>query len=91
MNPTYTITASAGANGSISPNGTTAVCQGANQTYTITPASGYHISGVLVDGVSNAGAISSGTYTFSNVTAAHTINVSFVPALETPSTKTPLI
>ncbi|MDR2146197.1 MAG: Ig-like domain-containing protein, partial [Tannerella sp.] len=70
----YSITASAGSGGSISPNGTASVNCGDSKTYTITPNSGYHVSQVLVDG-SNAGAISS--YTFSNVTANHTISVSF--------------
>lgn len=72
---TYTITSSAGANGSISPTGATAVNHGSNQSYTITPNSGYAIAAVTVDGVSQ-GAVSS--YTFSNVTAAHTISATFV-------------
>ena len=71
---TYTITATSGANGSISPSGTTTVNYGESQTYSITPAAGYHVADVLVDGVS-AGAIT--TYTFSNVTANHTIAASF--------------
>ena len=71
---TYTITASAGTGGSISPTGSVSVNHGANQTFTITPNTGYSISSVTVDGVSQ-GAISS--YTFSNVTAAHTINATF--------------
>ena len=71
---TYTITASAGANGSIAPSGTTVVNSGASQAYTITPATGYHVADVLVDGVT-AGAVTS--YTFSNVTANHTIAASF--------------
>src|SRR5215831_16987325 len=49
---TYGITASAGANGSISPNGVTTVNSGASQSYTITPDPGYHVADVLVDGVS---------------------------------------
>jgi hypothetical protein len=72
--PTYSITATAGTGGTISNAGATSVQSGANQTYTITPASGYAINSVLVDGVS-VGAVS--TYTFSNVSAAHTISVSF--------------
>ena len=48
---------------------------GANQTFTITPDSGYSVSQVLVDGVSQ-GAIS--TYTFTNVAASHTISATFV-------------
>jgi len=71
---TYTITASAGANGSITPSGAVAVGCGASQAFTITPATGYHVADVLVDGAS-AGAVAS--YTFSNVTANHTIAASF--------------
>ena len=70
----YTITATAGANGSISPSGDTTVAQGANQTYTITANSGYHIKDVKVNG-SSVGAVA--TYTFTNVTANATITVEF--------------
>jgi hypothetical protein len=72
--PTFTITASAGSGGSISPSGTVTVNQGANQSFTITPNSGYSISSVTVDGA-NQGVITS--YTFSNVQAAHTISAAF--------------
>ncbi|NNV54943.1 autotransporter outer membrane beta-barrel domain-containing protein, partial [Limnovirga soli] len=75
--PTYTITSSAGSNGTISPNGTTTVTSGGSQAYTITPAANYHIADVLVDGVSNASAVTNGSFTFSNVTATHTISASF--------------
>ncbi len=71
---TYTINASAGANGSISPSGNVNVNYGQNQTFTITPDTGYEIADVLIDGVS-VGALS--TYTFENVTANHTIEASF--------------
>ena len=70
----YTITAASGANGSISPSGTTTVADGASQTYTITPATGYHVAGVSVDGAS-AGSVTA--YTFNNVSASHTISASF--------------
>jgi hypothetical protein len=70
----FTITASAGSGGSISPSGNVNVSQGANQTFTITPNSGFSISSVTVDGA-NQGAISS--YTFSNVQANHTISAAF--------------
>ena len=72
--PNYTITATAGANGTISPSGDTTVAQGANQTYTITANSGYHIKDVKVNG-SSVGAVA--TYTFTNVTANATITVEF--------------
>ena len=77
---TYTITATSGAGGSISPSGATTVNSGGSQTYTITPSSGYSISSVLVDGAS-AGAVSS--YTFSNVTASHTISATFTTTVTT--------
>ena len=48
---------------------------GDNATYTITPNACYSIADVVVDGVSQ-GAV--GTYTFTNVTAAHTISATFV-------------
>ena len=69
------ITASAGANGSISPSGDVFVTPNTDKTFTITPATNYHIADVVVDDDSK-GAV--GTYTFTNVTAAHTISVSFV-------------
>lgn len=70
----YTITASAEANGSISPSGAVGVNHGADQTFTITAYANYHIADVLVDGDS-VGAV--GTYTFTSVTADHTIAATF--------------
>ena len=72
----YTITASAGANGSISPSGNVSVSQGASATFTIQPSAGYVINSVTVDGA-NQGAI--GSYTFSGVNAGHTISATFSP------------
>ena len=74
---TFDITASSGANGSVTPAGVTTVDYGSSQTYTITPNIGYKIATVLVDGVNNPEAVSSGSYTFSNVTANHTISATF--------------
>ncbi len=74
VNGTFTITASAGANGSISPSGAVVVASGGSQTFTMTANSGFHVSGVLVDGGS-VGAVT--TYTFTNVLANHTIAASF--------------
>jgi len=71
---TYTITASAGPNGSISPSGSVTVNQGSNKSFTITPDTGYSINDVLVDG-SSVGAVSS--YTFTNITQNHTISATF--------------
>jgi hypothetical protein len=55
---TYTITASAGTGGTISPTGAVSVNHGANQTFAIAANTGYQILSVTVDGVSQ-GAISS--------------------------------
>ena len=72
--PTVTLSATAGANGSISPSGSVAVDYGSSQTFTITPNTNYRVADVLVDGVS-VGAVTS--YTFSSVTANHTISATF--------------
>jgi hypothetical protein len=80
---TYTITASTGANGSISPQGTVTVNSGANQSFTVAPNSGYQIADVTVDGAS-VGAVAS--YLFGSVMANHTIVASFkLPATYTLS------
>ncbi|RLA16855.1 MAG: hypothetical protein DRQ62_15625, partial [Gammaproteobacteria bacterium] len=71
---TYTLSPSAGSNGSITPSVATVVDYGDNQTFTITPDAGYHIANVLVDG-SSVGA--TGSYTFSSVAASHTISATF--------------
>lgn len=71
---TYTITATSGANGTISPAGANTVNYGASQVFTITPADGYEIADVKVDNVS-VGPVS--TYRFPYVTASHTIHVEF--------------
>jgi hypothetical protein len=71
---TYTITPTAGANGSISPSTAAMVNYGASQTFTITAATGYHTANVQVDGSSVGAAVG---YTFSSVTANHTISATF--------------
>ena len=72
---TYTITATAGANGFINPSGSVTVAAGTNQTFTIIPDYGYEIHEVYVDG-GLIGAPSS--YTFQNVTSNHTIFATFI-------------
>ena len=71
---TFTITASAGGNGSISPIGTVSVTEGQSKAFTISPQSGFHIDGVLVDGVFKG---TTSTYTFNNLSASHTIYATF--------------
>ncbi len=70
----YTLTATAGAHGTIAPIGQTGIAYGGSRSYTITPDSGYQIADVAVDGVSIGAAAS---YTFSAVNANHTISASF--------------
>ena len=72
-----TIRASAGANGSIMPDGNVSVRTGSDQTFLITPDEGYAISDVRIDGRS-IGAVM--RYTFENVRSAHTIEASFTAA-----------
>lgn len=71
---TYTITASAGAGGSISPSGTVTVDYGESKTFEIIPDAGYKVKDVKVDGKS-VGTVS--TYTFTNITSNHTISAVF--------------
>ncbi len=71
---TYTINSTADSNGTISPSGNITVNYGSNQTFIITPDTGYHIKDVLVDNIS-VGSVS--TYTFESVKANHTISVTF--------------
>jgi putative cell wall-binding protein/sugar lactone lactonase YvrE len=71
----YTITPTAGANGSISPSTTqTVTLGGSSPVFTVTPATGYHIADVLVDG-STIGAL--GSYQFTDVSDNHTISATF--------------
>jgi len=71
----YTISASAGSNGSISPSGSVAVSSGADQSFSINPNQSYRVADVVVDG-SSVGSII--TYTFDHVDRDHTIVASFV-------------
>ncbi|MBI5168039.1 MAG: T9SS type A sorting domain-containing protein [Candidatus Eisenbacteria bacterium] len=73
----WTVTASAGANGTISPAGAVGVGDGATPNYTITPAAGYKVADVLVNGVS-VGAVTN--HTFAAIHANQTIAASFTLA-----------
>ena len=73
---TYTISATAGANGTITPEGDTTVYQGTSITYVFTPNEYYTVDQVIVDG--NVLPTPVTTYTFSNIMADHTIEVTFV-------------
>ena len=81
--PTYNIQAIAGPNGTISPIGDTVVDSGTNRNFSMTANLGYRVDTVVIDGVQLVDPVTS--YTFSNVTANHTIEVTFVE-YTTPST-----
>jgi len=86
-----TVTASAGAGGTITPSGAVAVTPGNDQSFTIAADSGFNIADVVVDGLS-VGATT--THTFSDVIEAHTISASFslIPApAPAPSTPSPAL
>ena len=79
----YTIKATAGTGGSISPSGSVSVREGRDQTFTITPDKDYAVANVKIDGKS-IGAVKS--YTFENVRRTHTIEVIFMKANGNPQT-----
>ena len=70
----FTITAEAGENGTISPSGVKSVKSNEKVTYNITPNYGYVVKDVLVNGKS-VGAVE--TYTFNGITADSTIKAEF--------------
>jgi len=71
---TFTITASAGGNGSISPVGDVSVTEGDHTTFTISPHTGFNIDGVLVDGEFQG---TNSTYTFTDISTNHSIYATF--------------
>jgi hypothetical protein len=70
----FIITASAGAHGSISPAGNILVSHAGIQEFSFLPDAGYNVENVVVDGRSVPALTS---FTFTNVTCAHTIEVQF--------------
>lgn len=71
----YTLTAQSGANGAIAPAGTFTVASGASQVFTATPDVGHLVDQWLVDGsLAQAGGT---TYELTNITASHTVQVTF--------------
>lgn len=79
VSATYTITSTAGPGGSISPSGSTAVVIGGSQTYTIAANENYEIVAVRIDGKVFG---PTSTFTFTNVTANHTIEAAFLDVTE---------
>lgn len=71
----YAIEATAGEHGSITPSGTIMVEEGTDLTFVVTPDEGYRVAAFEVDGVETD------TYTLENVSADHTVNVTFEEAV----------
>ena len=71
---TVTVTATAGAGGTIAPKGAVTVAYGADQAFTISPDINYKIKDVKVNGAS-IGAVA--THTMKNVTSDGTIEATF--------------
>lgn len=71
----WTVNASAGIGGSISPSGSITVENGLRRTFTITPASGYRLNSV--GGSCGGSMIGTGTYQTSPITGNCTVQASF--------------
>lgn len=82
-NTTYTIVASSGDHGAISPSGNVEVHYGNDQQFSMLPNDYYSVSNVIVDGESE-GTVSA--YTFSNVAAGASISVGFAADIATNGT-----
>src|SRR5439155_1448369 len=70
----FTITSTAGTNGTVSPAGSVSVNYGGNRSFSISPNTGYHVDSLLVDGVK---VDSTTSYTYTNVTANHSLRAVF--------------
>ncbi|WP_035242487.1 PilC/PilY family type IV pilus protein [Desulfobacter vibrioformis] len=73
----YTVTATAGDHGSITPSGDKQVAYNGEITFDVVPDDGYAVGTVTVDNDSEA-KLTNDQYTFSNVLEGHRISVSFV-------------
>lgn len=74
---TYTITATAGEGGSISPSGVITLTEGDSYTFTITPDTCYYIGNLLIDGSPVLPVSGFTDYTFPDIHEDHTIQVNF--------------
>lgn len=72
-----TVIATAGTGGAMTPNGYVLVERGQSQKFTFTPNQYFEIDTVKVDGVVDTIAAAAGEYIFEDVTAVHSIDVTF--------------
>ncbi|MBQ6986261.1 MAG: BspA family leucine-rich repeat surface protein, partial [Oscillibacter sp.] len=75
---THTVTATAGAGGTVTPAGDTSVLAGADATFAFTPNPGYNVRSIRVDGADIGPRFN---YTFQNVTGNHVLSVLFEQSL----------
>jgi uncharacterized protein (TIGR02145 family) len=78
--PQHSITASVigGVGGTLNPKGSIAVPQGTDQTFFFSPAVGYEVDAVIIDGVEVGSDVKSrGSYTFQQVSEEHSIRVRY--------------
>ncbi|MBQ9792101.1 MAG: hypothetical protein IJW28_05950, partial [Clostridia bacterium] len=71
----HTVTVTVGDNGSVSPNTNVLVSHGSNQSFVITPDSGYDIDTILLNGVRQS--VTGNTYSINNVTEDMTLSITF--------------
>ena len=84
----YFITPAAPSHGTITPAAQQLVASGGSSSpLTITADTGYHLTDVQINGVSNAAALSTGSYTFTNVQADGTIAATFAATAPVGPTK----
>lgn len=82
----YTVTSSAGTNGSISPSSSQTVTAGSTLTFTATPDAGFGVSQWQVDGtLAQTGNI---TFTLANIRSDHNVTVTFGTEILTRSVTT---
>ncbi len=73
----YSIIASSGSGGTVSPEGTLFLMHGQSQSYTISPSTGYHVVSIILDGVSVGTSGGAQTISFESVIGNHTLSASF--------------
>ncbi len=79
----FSIVSQSGSNGTISPFGTNSVSAGNNKSFSFSSASGYRVASITIDGTSIS--YTNDSFTFSNVSANHTISVSFTKKTVPPT------
>ena len=80
---TFTLSAASSGSGAIAPAGSITVNRGSSQGFVATPSAGYGVHQWLLDGT--VAQVGGDVYTLSNVSANHTLQVTFAQTTLTPS------